>query len=252
MRVNELALSQAVLPSLAKAGIHEVEQLAEHNLGELLRRPELASGVELHELICELHRHGLTPFAGHGGHIQTNREREMFRLRAVKGLTLKQIGERFDVTTERVRQLLRLHFRLSGTPPAAKRRKPVPREMTLTERRRTYRLARLVVRREYHRPLTLQQVARTVATSPRQLQRAYADFGEGSFREDLTGRRLIAAARLLQRPSIPIADVARAVGYSQAPHFARAFRRRYGLSPSAYRARLLQARRREQTEAVAA
>jgi AraC-like DNA-binding protein/DNA-binding CsgD family transcriptional regulator len=250
MRVNELALSRAVLPSLARAGIHEVEQLAEHNLGELLRRPEFTSGVELHELICELHRHGLTPFAGHGGHIQTNREREMFRLRAVEGLTLAQIGQRFNVTTERVRQLLKLHFRLSGTPPAAKRRPPIARETTVIERRRTYRLARLVVMRDYHRPLTLEQVARTIATSPRQLQRAYADFGSRSFRDDLVGQRLIAAARLLQRPSIPIVDVASAVGYSQAPHFARAFRRRYGLSPSEYRARS-QATRRKQ-EAIAA
>lgn len=67
MRVNELALSQAVLPSLAKVGIHEVEQLAGHRTGELLRHPELSSGAELYELICELHRHGLTPFSAHGG-----------------------------------------------------------------------------------------------------------------------------------------------------------------------------------------
>ncbi len=63
MRVNELALSQAVLPSLAKVGIQEVEQLTEHRVGDLLRRPEFRSGVELYELICELHRHGLTPFS---------------------------------------------------------------------------------------------------------------------------------------------------------------------------------------------
>ena len=77
MRVNELALSQAVLPSLAKVGIHEVEQLAEHRTGELLRRPEFSSGAELYELICELHRHGLTPFSGHGGHVKTERELEI-------------------------------------------------------------------------------------------------------------------------------------------------------------------------------
>ncbi len=94
MRVNELALSQAVLSSLAKVGIHEVEQLAEHRTRELLRRPELSSGAELYELICELHRHGLTPFSGHGGHIETERELEIFRLRAVEGLTFTEIGAR--------------------------------------------------------------------------------------------------------------------------------------------------------------
>ena len=217
MRVNELALSQAVLPSLAKAGIHTVEQLAEQNLGGLLRQPEFRSGVELYELIRELHRHGLTPFAAHGGHVHTEREREMFRLRAVEGLTLAQIGVQFDISTERVRQLLKLHFGLSGTPPAAKRRPPVqPRELTLRERRRMYRLARLMVMRNYHRPLTLEQVARNLASSPRQLQRAYAESGQLTFRDDLAARRLHAAARLLQRPSIPIADVAHTVGYSQA------------------------------------
>src|SRR5580692_1646796 len=102
MRVNHLALSQAVLPSLAKVGIHEVEQLAERRVGELLHRPEFSSGVELHELICELHRHGLTPFSRGGGHIQAERELEMFRLRTVEGLTLARIGEEFDVTGARV------------------------------------------------------------------------------------------------------------------------------------------------------
>ncbi|HEY5194620.1 MAG TPA: sigma factor-like helix-turn-helix DNA-binding protein [Solirubrobacteraceae bacterium] len=123
MRVNELALSQAVLPSLAKVGIHEVEQLAGHRTGELLRRPELSSGVELYELICELHRHGLTPFSSYGGHIETERELEIFRLRAVEGLTFTEIGERVGLNRTRVDQLLRLHFRLDEVPPAAKRRR---------------------------------------------------------------------------------------------------------------------------------
>jgi hypothetical protein len=123
MRVTELALSQAVLPSLAKVGIHEVEQLAEHRIGELLYRPEFSSGVELHELICELHRHDLTPFSGRGGHVQTERELEIFRLRAVEGLTFTEIGERVGLHRTRVDQLLRLHFRLDEVPPAAKRRR---------------------------------------------------------------------------------------------------------------------------------
>jgi hypothetical protein len=123
MRVTELALSQAVLPSLAQTGIHEVEQLAEHRTGELLRRPELSSGVELYELIRELHRHGLTPFSAYGSHVQTERELEIFRLRAVEGLTLTEVGERVGLHRTRVDQLLRLHFHLNEVPPSARGRR---------------------------------------------------------------------------------------------------------------------------------
>ncbi|HEY5262004.1 MAG TPA: helix-turn-helix domain-containing protein, partial [Solirubrobacteraceae bacterium] len=229
MRVAKLALSQAASPSLTRAGIHEVDQLAEHTTGELIRRPEFSSGVVLYELICELHRHGLTPFSRHGGHVQGEREREMFRLRAVDGLTLDQIGERFGIKRERVRQLLRLHFGLDGVPPAAKRRPPIkPRSSTLGERRRLYLHARLVVKRYYPKALTVERVAKALACSARQLQRAYAQFGDLTFHDDLVGRRMDAAAELLSLPSIPVCDVARRVGYSQASHFARAFRRRYG------------------------
>ncbi len=253
MRVTKLALSQAASPSLARAGIHEVDQLAEHTTGELIRRPEFSSGVVLYELICELHRHGLTPFSRHGGHVQGEREREMFRLRAVEGLTLDQIGERFGIKRERVRQLFRLHFGLDGVPPAAKRRPPIkPRPSTLGERRRLYLLARLVVKRYYRKALTLERVAKALACSSRQLQRAYAQFGDLTFHDDLVGRRMDAAAELLSLPSISVCDVARRVGYRQPPHFARAFRRRYGVSPSTYRARLAQARCLQTPENIAA
>jgi len=97
-------------------------------------------------------------------------------------------------------------------------------------------MARLVVARHYRRELTLAAVARAVSTSPRQLQRAYAQFGEMTFTEDLHARRMAAAARLLvEQRSIPVREVARLVGYRQAPHFAQAFRRRYGLTPAGFR-----------------
>jgi two-component system response regulator YesN len=94
----------------------------------------------------------------------------------------------------------------------------------------------VVVARHYRQQLTIDAVAAAVSSSPRQLQRAYAQFGESTFKEDLLGRRMTAAAELLiEQRAIPVRDVARLVGYSQAPHFARAFRRRYGLSPARFR-----------------
>ena len=109
---------------------------------------------------------------------------------------------------------------------------------TLEARRRLYLLARVVVARHYRRRLTLPVVAGALASSPRQLQRAYEQFGEVSFHEDLLARRMAAAAALLiEQPAIAIADVARLVGYRQPSHFARAFRRRYGLAPAGFRER---------------
>ncbi len=116
---------------------------------------------------------------------------------------------------------------------------------TLAARRRLYLLARVLVARHYRRQLTLALVARTLSSSPRQLQRAYAQFGEISFREDLLARRMDAAAELLAaQRSLPVRDVARLVGYRQAPHFAQAFRRRYGLSPARFRERARRASER--------
>jgi AraC-like DNA-binding protein len=115
---------------------------------------------------------------------------------------------------------------------------------TLGERRRLYLLARGVVARYYRRPLTLPAVANALSSSPRQLQRAYAQFGDTSFHEDLFARRMQAAAELLvEQRSIPVRDVARLVGYRQAPHFARAFRRCYGLSPARFRAQAIRHQR---------
>jgi AraC family transcriptional regulator, regulatory protein of adaptative response / methylphosphotriester-DNA alkyltransferase methyltransferase len=112
---------------------------------------------------------------------------------------------------------------------------------TRSSRRRLYLLARVVVARHYRRQLTLAVVARALASSPRQVQRAYAQFGQTSFSEDLLARRMSVAAQLLiEQRAIPVRDVARLVGYRQAPHFARAFRRRYGLSPARFRERASQ------------
>jgi AraC family transcriptional regulator, regulatory protein of adaptative response / methylphosphotriester-DNA alkyltransferase methyltransferase len=110
------------------------------------------------------------------------------------------------------------------------------RPNTRSERRRLYLLARVVVARHYRRPLTLAVVARALSSSPRQLQRAYAQFGGNTFSEDLHARRMAVAAELLiDQPAIAVRDVARLVGYRQPSHFARVFHRRYGLPPARFR-----------------
>jgi iron complex transport system substrate-binding protein len=109
------------------------------------------------------------------------------------------------------------------------------RPATFEERQRLYLLARVLVARHYRYELRLKEVARVLACSPRQLQRAYEQFGDNTFQEDLIARRMTAAAELLAGQAIPVRDVARMVGYSGSSHFARAFRRHYGLTPAHYR-----------------
>ena len=111
------------------------------------------------------------------------------------------------------------------------------RASTIEQRRRLYLQARILVHRHYRRRLTTTAVARALASSPRQIGRVYAQFGRLSFSEDLLARRLSVAAELLiEQPSIQVQGVARLVGFSHAASFARAFRGRYGLAPSEFRA----------------
>jgi hypothetical protein len=55
-------------------------------------------------------------------HAPQAREYDMFRLRAVEGLTLEEIAVQYGLHRERVRQILRAHFRL-GEPWAANARR---------------------------------------------------------------------------------------------------------------------------------
>jgi AraC family transcriptional regulator of adaptative response / methylphosphotriester-DNA alkyltransferase methyltransferase len=85
--------------------------------------------------------------------------------------------------------------------------------------------------------LSLTTVARTIATSRRQLQRAFAESGGTSFRSELQRVRMARAAALLRDGSVSVQAVASAVGYRQAAQFAKAFRRHHGAPPSAFRGR---------------
>jgi AraC family transcriptional regulator of adaptative response / methylphosphotriester-DNA alkyltransferase methyltransferase len=85
--------------------------------------------------------------------------------------------------------------------------------------------------------LSLTEVAHRIATSPRQLQRAFAEAGGTSFRRELQRVRMDRAAELLRAGSRPVQDVAAAVGYRHGAQFAKAFRRHHGAPPSSFRER---------------
>ena len=99
-----------------------------------------------------------------------------------------------------------------------------------------YRDARVVIARRYgDEDLSLAIVAHEIATSRRQLQRAFAEAGSTSFSRELQRIRMARAAQLLLDGSLPVQDVAAAVGYRQAAQFAKVFRRYHGVPPSGFR-----------------
>src|SRR5918992_978285 len=107
------------------------------------------------------------------------------------------------------------------------------RTSTLERRRAIYREGREVIRRRHGEPeLSLASVAREIATSRRQLQRAFAEVGGTSFSRELQRARMRTAAELLLDGKLPVQAVAAAVGYRQAAQFAKVFRRHHGAAPS--------------------
>jgi AraC family transcriptional regulator of adaptative response / methylphosphotriester-DNA alkyltransferase methyltransferase len=113
---------------------------------------------------------------------------------------------------------------------------PIQRPATVKLRTSLFEDAVAIVESEYGSDLSLDDIARRVASSRRQLQRAYAEIGNTTFREHLTGVRMDRAAELLAHRGLTVRDVARRVGYRQPAQFAKAFRRHHGAAPSDFRA----------------
>jgi AraC family transcriptional regulator of adaptative response / methylphosphotriester-DNA alkyltransferase methyltransferase len=113
---------------------------------------------------------------------------------------------------------------------------PTQRSSTVRLRTSLFQEATEIVDREYATELSLDGIARRVASSRRQLQRAYAEIGRTTFRDHLTRVRMQKAAEMLATRSLTVREVAHRVGYRQPAQFAKAFRRHQGVAPSDFRA----------------
>ena len=113
---------------------------------------------------------------------------------------------------------------------------PIQRPSTIRHRTSLFDDAVAIVEHEFASDLSLDDIARRVASSRRQLQRAYAEIGNTTFRDHLTRVRMERAAELLTGRGLTVREVAFRVGYRQPAQFAKAFRRQHGASPSDFRA----------------
>lgn len=93
-----------------------------------------------------------------------------------------------------------------------------------------------IIAAEYSRPIRVEEISRRVATSPRQLQRVFADIGGSGFRAHLRAVRMARATELLATTNLPVKEIATRVGYDDPSQFSKAFKHTCGMSPSQMRA----------------
>lgn len=98
--------------------------------------------------------------------------------------------------------------------------------------------AKLYIRRHAHEPsLTAELVAASVGCSRARLYRLFAARGVGVFELIRETRLERGRRRLAEQPLAPVHVIAAECGFSDPPTFNRAFKRRFGMSPSEWRAR---------------
>lgn len=84
--------------------------------------------------------------------------------------------------------------------------------------------------------LSLERLASLAAFSPFHFHRVFVAWTGETLKTHVRRRRLEQAAeRLAQCPHDKVADIAQSCGFASPEAFARAFRERYGVSPSAWR-----------------
>jgi AraC-like DNA-binding protein/mannose-6-phosphate isomerase-like protein (cupin superfamily) len=90
----------------------------------------------------------------------------------------------------------------------------------------------LYVDRHFREPITLADAAAQAHLSANYFSERFRDYTGTSFQLYLQDRRLRFARSLLASTGLTVTEVCHAAGFNSLSHFGRAFRRRYGVSPS--------------------
>jgi len=88
---------------------------------------------------------------------------------------------------------------------------------------------------EHHNSVTLNSLAAHFGYTPEYTSRLIRKITGSSFMELLSESRMKHAIALLKSTSLPVSNVANAVGYESTENFIRVFKKRYSMTPSAYR-----------------
>lgn len=91
--------------------------------------------------------------------------------------------------------------------------------------------------RTFHTDVSLQELAAVAGVTPQHLCRIFREAMHMRPGEYIAQRRIRVAQELIRTTDLPLADIARQVGFASAGYFSTVFRRCVGVPPSQYRSR---------------
>lgn len=103
------------------------------------------------------------------------------------------------------------------------------------ERARLLRDTAAMVREQLSRPLSVEELAARYGMSRSHFSHHFRRVTGQSPAMHITETRLAEALRLMSDPTLNIAEIAARTGFADANHFGKVFRRRWGVSPGAFR-----------------
>ena len=101
------------------------------------------------------------------------------------------------------------------------------------------RRALSIIRRSYRQSITLQEIADKVFLSPAYFSQLFHKTVGVSFSSYLTDYRLQMASRYLSNNTLLLKEIAPLCGFPTFTNFSAAFKKRYGVSPAAYRRKIV-------------
>jgi AraC-like DNA-binding protein len=95
--------------------------------------------------------------------------------------------------------------------------------------------ARELIRKDVCRHHTIQQIARYANLSPTKLKKGFKEFFCVGLYEYLEIKRLERSKEMIAEGNKSLKQISKAIGYDHPNNYSRAFKRRYGISPSKWR-----------------
>ena len=177
---------------------------------------------------CDAADRGASCFVARSGSDAARRARRLFDELASPPANADR-GQRLRDSARRLELLaLALEFHPTGLEATAARR-PSPCRVTLSRVVAALRDAPL-------EQASLAGLARQIGLSERQVSRIFREEFGTTFRDHLATLRLDRAKQLLAATDLSVIEVAGHTGWSSLAHFNAVFRRRVGVTPSAFRA----------------